>query len=88
MGKNTPQPIKEEAEKLIELYLKETARFMGGEEVHAHLFAKQCAMIACEMLINNGNLAPQSKFDILRGSPPKKHELEYWFQVKRHVNEK
>jgi hypothetical protein len=49
--------------------------------------AKKCALIAVDEMLNNGNLEPQLKQAKYRGKEPYTFELEYWFMVKKEIEQ-
>ena len=49
--------------------------------------AKSCALITVQEIINTGSLEPQLKRHKLQKVAAKIFEVEYWFEVKKEINE-
>ena len=74
---------KDKAIELVNKYLELGKDFTRG--VSMQEFSKECALIAVDEILNNGNLEPQLKRHIGNVEPYIIH-LEYWFKVKHEIN--
>lgn len=72
-------------EKADELVHKMYAVMSGSVSEVTKSFAKKCAIVAVDDILNCDLLYPQAKKDILWGLKPNRTELEYWFEVKKEI---
>mgnify|MGYP007049626331 CR=1 FL=1 len=76
---------KEKAKELVDKFrLHVLEKDFFGDSVE-HDNAKQCALIAVDEMLNNGNLESQLIQAKYRGKEPYSFELEYWQEVKQEI---
>lgn len=49
-------------------------------------YAKRCALILVDEIIDSNSLEPQLKRHVINNVPPVKCLLEYWFNMKTEIN--
>ena len=74
---------KKKAKELFDKYYPLASSYVDDR----HEVAKQCALLMVDEMINTGSLEPQLKRHKLQKIPARIFEVEYWFEVKKEINE-
>jgi hypothetical protein len=82
---------KEFAEEIFEKYMSEINEFVGGQEMHTHSVAKQCALIAVDQIIEALDVFNYTNTwydDYYTGKmilTEDKDPSDYWKEVRKHI---